>query len=110
MTEHETKYEAIAQQIGIDKLRAILENGTHTGMYGRERYKSFKSFPAPAEMARLAAEDEHLNNVQLGKWDAQDSEVRRLLKRTGIKTWALSDTVCTLKHVAKFHYRRRERS
>ena len=102
MTEHETHYEAIAQQIGIDKLRAILENGLYDGIFRKS--KPIKAFPTPEKMAELARADKHLNNWPLAHWDAQHNAVLALLKGTGIKSWPLSDTVCTLKHVAKFHY------
>lgn len=102
MTEHETKFEAIAQEIGIDKLRAVLETGTYGGIFRKS--KPVKAFPAPAKMAELAQADPHLNNWPLAHWDAQDSTVRGLLEGTGIKSWSLANTVCTLKHVAKFHY------
>lgn len=101
MTDHEQKYEAIAQQIGVDKLRAILETGTYSPQFST---KVYKAFPVPSEMVKLIEADKHLNNVPLYRWDAQHNRVWGLLKGTGIKSWALCDTVCVLKHIAKFHY------
>lgn len=101
-SEHELKYESIAQQIGVVRLQAILTDGTYT--VGFSKRTTYKAFPVPHIMADMLEQDEHLNNVSLARWDAQHDRVRGLLKGTGIKSWSLSDTVCVLKHVAKFHY------
>ena len=88
--EHFARYEAIAQEIGIDALWRLVP-------FDR------------AEIDRaLEAGDEHLNSLRLGAWDACDGFLRPLGYRArkalnGRAVWSLSDTVCTLKHVAKHH-------
>ena len=44
--------------------------------------------------------DEHLNDIPLKLWDNQDYIVRHLAYAKGL-AWSLSDTVCTLKAIAK---------
>jgi hypothetical protein len=44
--------------------------------------------------------DVHLNDIPLKLWDNQDYIVRRLAYAKGL-AWSLSDTVCTLKAIAK---------
>lgn len=119
MTEHETKYEKLAQFIGVESLKSIVHG------FGIE----------PKRWAELLAEDEHLNNVQLAKWDARDGQVRSLVagaigrarqqmggfepgfqgtfhvphNPSGFKfSWSLGETVCLLKHVARFHVAKAE--
>ncbi len=92
MTEHETKYEAMAQAIGIDKLIplvAIAAKGHN-----------------PKEMI---SNDPHLNLIPLCRWDGRHYDVLKLVRNCGkFKTWSLANSVCVLKHVAKFHYTPKE--
>lgn len=46
----------------------------------------------------------NLNNVPLNHWDARHQAVRAFAARAGIKSWSLSDSVCTLKAFARFHF------
>lgn len=48
----------------------------------------------------LAEGDEHLNNWGNRPWDYCDSMVRVRAYQTGL-AWSLSDTVCTLKELAR---------
>ena len=57
--------------------------------------------PATVEQIREALKtDEHLNNIPLIRWDNRDMIIRPMAY-THRLPWALSDTVCTLKAVAK---------
>ncbi len=77
--EHAEKCEALARQIGIEDLQALI--------------------PAPPERIRRALEtgDSHLNTIPLRKWDAAAEAITT-------RGLSLSDKVCSLKHVAKWHY------
>lgn len=86
--EHWRKYEQIAQAIGIGYL--IL----------RVPCKSDES--AKEEILAAYARDPALNTISLRRWDIQDNFVRALARKVFL-SWSLSDTVCTLKHVAKYH-------
>jgi hypothetical protein len=64
----------------------------------------------PAQWRDLIAEDQHLNNVPLTKWDRSAFYVRHLAQRadrdalltiTGSGGWSLSDSVCVLKETAR---------
>jgi hypothetical protein len=84
-------YGLLVERLGEDALRQLLPDN-HT----------------PAEWRELIAEDEHLNNVSLHKWDAQDLYVRQLAREvgglaqiTGSGGWSLSDSVCVLKETAR---------
>lgn len=76
---HAEKYEQVAQVIGIDVLRDLI--------------------PAPPEKVQKALErgDKYLNTIPLYKWDAAAG----MLSAPDL---SLSDKVCALKHVAKWHY------
>ena len=53
----------------------------------------------PVPISRIkASTDEHFNDIPLRRWDAMDSYVRQ--QAHGLH-WSLSDTVCTLKAVAR---------
>jgi hypothetical protein len=87
VTDHQKKFEAFAQQIGINTIKSMVT----------ERIGS-------AEMLRAChGRDKHLNNISLSKWDALDSSMRPLARGKGIKDWPLSYSVCTAKHVAIYH-------
>lgn len=79
--EHAKKYEALAQKLGIEKLKALI--------------------PVPPERVRRALErgDKHLNTIPLRKWDTAAFELN--LREKGL---SMSEGVCVLKHVAKWHY------
>lgn len=77
--EHAKKCETLAQLIGIDVLRELV--------------------PATPEKIRKALEkgDKHLNTIPLRKWDQAVAAIPG-------REFTLSDKVCALKHVAKWHY------
>lgn len=77
--EHAKKSEALAQKIGIERLKELI--------------------PVPPERVRKALEkgDKYLNTIPLRKWDDATSA----LKIPGL---SLSDKVSALKHVAIWHY------
>ncbi|MCJ7609763.1 hypothetical protein MUP00_08875, partial [Candidatus Bathyarchaeota archaeon] len=77
--EFAEKCEALAQQIGVDLLRDLV--------------------PASPELVRKALEqgDKYLNTIPLRKWDAATTAIEGC-------DLSLSDKVCALKHVAKWHY------
>lgn len=131
MTEHEAKYEALAQKLGVEALIQLMPVGC-------ERVKE-----------ALAAGDEHLNTIALSMWDGaafgHASGPRPALQRSASEApracptcgqtvrrspvlhgpdwpgqplretarnepWcratglSLAERVCALKHVAKYHY------
>jgi hypothetical protein len=115
MTDHEKKYEELAQKIGIQDLIDTLR---------------CHNFPKPEEMRDLANADPHLNNIPLSKWDRAAGRIiyaSRTCKCCGTKLppsspnsfalnfsepfvpkvangLSLAERVCVLKHVAVFHY------
>lgn len=61
--------------------------------------------PASAEeVARCIQTDEHLNNIQLARWDRMHNTVRTYA--AGLY-WSLCDTVCCLKALARRRYNRK---
>ena len=90
---HEEKYEAFAQALGIPALKALV------GRLGR------------ADDFRHALEiDPHLNSIPLHRWDLYHMDTRFLYdaaRREGRCQepggWSMANSVCVLKHVAKFH-------
>lgn len=77
--EHAKKYEELARKVGIEGLKKLI--------------------PASPEKIRHSLEhgDPHLNWIPLRKWDAASYFIRE----PGI---SLSEKVCLLKHVARWHY------
>lgn len=72
-TEHTRKYEALAQRIGVDVLRALL-----VGHADRIRHA-------------LAAGDEHLNTINLAWWDSRAGlKSATLTTRMWSNTWPTS--------------------
>lgn len=58
--------------------------------------------PASIEDIRDAlAEDPHLNNIKLEKWDRMHPSFRSAFRCIGVNVLSLSDTVCTLKQAAR---------
>ncbi len=49
----------------------------------------------------LKSKDPSFNDIPLRQWDKMDSFVRRAAYAAGMKSWSLSDTVCTTKAVAR---------
>lgn len=83
--EHFDKYDNLAHVLSIPALRSLVP-------FSREEI-----------LAALSRGDEHLNSLQLKRWDACDYVVRRFAVESGKRSWSLCETVCVLKHVAK-HY------
>jgi hypothetical protein len=55
----------------------------------------------PVSQERIdRSKDEHLNDIPLKLWDNQDYIIRPMAYAKGI-AWSLSDTVCTLKTLAR---------
>ena len=78
--EHYQKYERLAQRIGIKGLRNILP-------------------ASPVRIIKaLTSDDEHLNTIPLSKWDSAAK-----LIAAGSPHLSLSECVCLLKHVARYH-------
>ena len=100
MTEHEKKYDKIAQRIGIEALKKCLP------------------FSAKSVKRALEAGDEHLNTIPLPSWDkaAGNRPSSYPLHKEGVflswdEPWtkdkarglSLAERVYILKHVAKFY-------
>jgi hypothetical protein len=77
--EHAKKYEDLARQLGIDALVGLI--------------------PASREVVEKALRtgDQHLNSIPLWKWDLAAETIN-------VPELSLSEKVCALKHVAKWHY------
>lgn len=84
-SEHEKKCEKIAKKLGIKNLVPLI--------------------PATSEHVKECLKtDEYLNNIKLSLWDEQDFNVKNLARSKGFKTWSNCESVCVLKHVARYHY------
>lgn len=79
--EHARKYDDLAKKIGIEKIKSLI--------------------PVSSAKVRQALErgDRHLNSISLRKWD--QAALNLSLRERGL---TLSEGVCVLKHVAKWHY------
>ncbi len=79
--EHAKKYEELARKLGVEKIVPLI--------------------PASRERVRqaLTRGDKHLNSIPLRKWDSAALQLH--LRERGL---SLSEGVCVLKHVAKWHY------
>lgn len=117
MTAHDEKYEAIAQWLGVHALAILVP------------------FTADEIRTALASGDEHLNTLALSRWDRMHGapvdtpthcrecgHVLPVPTATGVlalvrhtrghvpgtsgRLWSLSDSVCVLKHVARYHVAR----
>lgn len=93
-----------ANQKAVNRMRANYTDGSITF---QEYYEWLATFIGvtplmlPVSVERIkASTDEHLNDISLDQWDRKDYFVRQLAYRKGL-AWALSDTVCTLKAIAK---------
>ncbi len=115
MTEHDLKYEALAQRMGIKGLVKCLHDF---------------DLPTPTAMWELVQADIHLNNVPLVMWDraagvlhlqpqptcprcgqkiprpaGEGYKLNREFPFSGeFARLSLAERVCVLKHVARFHY------
>ena len=58
-----------------------------------------KDLPVSDEIL-LKSHDPHFNDIPLRRWDAMDCCIRKLAYVKGLP-WSLSDTVCTLKAIAR---------
>lgn len=92
-TPHALNYDAKAQALGIGALKHLVS-----------RVASKEDIERAID-----AGDEPLNTIQLAKWDAQHQSVCRLYsqaKAAGFAEpggWSLCNTVCVLKHVARYY-------
>lgn len=77
--EHAKKYDDLARQLGIDALVGLI--------------------PASREIVEKALRtgDPYLNSIPLWKWDLAAEAIK-------VPGLSLSEKVCALKHVAKWHY------
>lgn len=89
-------YGLLVEYIGENKLRMLLP----TLPNGDQR--------TPSQWRELLAEDKHLNNVPLRRWDACHGLVFHYLRGgdelraiNGTGGWSLSDSVCVLKETAR---------
>lgn len=89
-------YGLLVEYIGEHKLRLVLPS------------KRDGSTRTPSEWRALLAEDQHLNNVPLRRWDNLHTYVRANLRGgaelaaiNGTGGWSLSDSVCVLKETAR---------
>lgn len=85
--EHFEKYAALANKLGINVLMRTVGKVANKD----EIVRSLEHSNGYA-----------LNSIPLHEWDSCDYSVRRLAALAGVKAWSLADTVCVLKHVAKY--------
>jgi hypothetical protein len=91
--EHYQKYEALAQKLGIEKLKTAV-------MFALGLCCHADPVAYLREQLRL---DRALNRIPLRQWDAQEPRVRALLRRAGGGVMSSCESVCVLKHVATHH-------
>jgi hypothetical protein len=84
MTEFELSCDEKARKLGINNLKRLVP-------FSKEKI-----------IEALKEGDQHLNKWGNGPWDNKDFSVRHLAYSLRL-SWSLSDTVCVLKHVAKFY-------
>lgn len=100
---HFEKYDERANKIGLEYLLRIVENVLGDVYKGKQ-----EQWEADKE------NNPHLNHIALKRWDSQHAFVVPAAVRVKAgwgksKTaWALADTVCTLKHVAKHYWNPRD--
>ena len=84
--EHYQKYEALAQRLGVHQLMRYVPFSKNT-------------------LAKSFAIDPYFNDnlTRLRYWDACHWLVVSLVRNSGGGVWSLSDSVCVLKHVARYH-------
>jgi hypothetical protein len=85
LTEHQVKYQAIIENIGIENLIPLLPEKNKEVL--KEKF----------------LQDEHFNNIPLRLWDAREIPFKQLHKQAGYKNFCLSDCVCTLKETARIY-------
>jgi hypothetical protein len=83
--EHWRHFETVAQHLGVEMLALYVP-----------------ATKAEIEAALALPDGEHLNGIHLQRWDRCESAMRNLVRQK-VRFWSLSDTVCTLKHVARHH-------
>ena len=108
--EHYNKYEGAARALGVAGLK-----------------QTVLCVASAEEIRRALTADKNLNNIPLGKWDNMHESVRHSMRNCSraawlkhaytlfkgygdpeilsgkMRVWSLSDTVCTLKHVARYY-------
>lgn len=101
---HFQKYDAIAKKIGVDSLVRIVDYILIPIYRNRkEKWEADKK------------SNPYLNHIDLRRWDFQHGAVHDMAVKAKAgwgktKTaWALSDTICTLKHVAREYWDINER-
>lgn len=79
---HKETYETIVNDIGLGAFIPLMPVGLE-------------------QMKAALAEDQHLNNIPLKRWDNVTPAARHLMARIGITSTSLADGVCTLKAAAR---------
>lgn len=87
---HYSKYEALAQQLGVEHLKRLV--------------------PVSAEVVREAMSngDDGLNTIpqpysSLKTWEGASYLITGMALRAGLSPWWTMNNVCLLKHVARYH-------
>jgi hypothetical protein len=88
--EHFEKYRVQAERLGVDALKSIVLIITN-------EWEIKKALEIPNDKGWA------LNAIPLHLWDRCHGHVVTLLRQKGGGVWSLSDTVCTLKHVAIYY-------
>lgn len=81
---HDTMYTTIVHAIGLGRLVPFLPADKQT-------------------LQKAYEEDENLNNIPLQEWDMRQTHVKQMLRRIGITTSSISQSVCILKQAARLH-------
>lgn len=96
--EHYEKYEAMAQLAGVENIKHTI------ALFGI----------TADEVKRAVRTNKHLNNIDLGRWDAMvgalSDAVARGNKASGrASAYSIAECVSLAKHVAKYHTAKSER-
>lgn len=119
MTPHEQKYDELARWLGIDALlklvpfsydavqRALAEGDKHLNTLPLKRWDAQHGVP-PGEVQRCPTCKQVIaqQGRDEGVWGLIRLRLRQERRHGGVRkrfAWSLSDTVCVLKHAAKFH-------
>jgi hypothetical protein len=107
--EHYVKYEELAQKLGVDGLKQLVGSVVVSHLKELRKPMPPTALYVIEHLREAHAADRHLNTIPLRLWDAQHSLVQMRLhshmRWRGVRRlgWALCETVCVLKHVAKHH-------
>jgi len=85
--EHYKKFKRLARALGLKTLLAFLDSANIS-----------------AELIHTClVTDKYLNNIPLKNWERIHPSVQALAYATLHRAWTLPDSICVMKHVARYH-------